>query len=74
MFVGFFPTGFDVVDNSCCSTGILSAFSLGILCNRLSETCPDHSKYLFWDTFHPTEKGYRAIVDQIMKEHLMDLF
>lgn len=66
--------GLDVVDKSCCSTGILSALSLGILCNRLSETCLDDSKYLFWDTFHPTEKGYRAIVDQILQEEINNFF
>ncbi|KAA3476305.1 GDSL esterase/lipase EXL1-like [Gossypium australe] len=52
--------GFEVVDNGCCGTGNIE---VAILCNKLSpSTCTDVSKYIFWDSYHPTEKAYRALV------------
>ncbi|KAG8492146.1 hypothetical protein CXB51_015679 [Gossypium anomalum] len=51
--------GFEVVDNGCCGTGNIE---VAILCNKLSpSTCTDVSKYIFWDSYHPTEKAYRAL-------------
>ncbi|XAR64213.1 Triacylglycerol lipase, partial [Bertholletia excelsa] len=55
--------GFAVVDKGCCGTGKLE---VAILCNKLTKTCPDASSHLFWDIFHPTEKGYRVILDKIL--------
>nr|GMD89327.1 GDSL esterase/lipase EXL3 [Ipomoea batatas] len=59
--------GFEVVDRGCCGTGKIE---VSILCNKFSETCPDHDKYLFWDSYHPTEKGYRILVNQILQKYI----
>ncbi|KAM7481082.1 hypothetical protein LguiB_005665 [Lonicera macranthoides] len=62
--------GFDVVDKGCCGTGTIE---LAIFCNRLSPTCSDDTKYLFWDSFHPTERGYRLITQRIVQENINKL-
>ncbi|KAK3007330.1 hypothetical protein RJ639_016746 [Escallonia herrerae] len=61
--------GLDVVDRGCCGSGIVE---VAILCNHATPTCLDNSKYLFWDSFHPTEKGYRLLVGQIIPKYLED--
>ncbi|KAL5151123.1 GDSL esterase/lipase [Glycine soja] len=50
--------GFDEVDSGCCGSGYIEA---SILCNKLSNVCVDPSKYVFWDSIHPTEKTYHNI-------------
>ncbi|KAM7481039.1 hypothetical protein LguiB_005622 [Lonicera macranthoides] len=62
--------GFDVVDKGCCGTGTVE---LAILCNKLSPTCSNDAKYLFWDSFHPTERGYRLITQRIVRENINKL-
>ncbi|KAG8377953.1 hypothetical protein BUALT_Bualt08G0087400 [Buddleja alternifolia] len=59
--------GFEVNDKGCCGTGNIEAT---ILCNKYSGTCPDDSKYIFWDSYHPTEKAYKVIVDQIIQKYI----
>ncbi|XP_042509631.1 GDSL esterase/lipase EXL3-like [Macadamia integrifolia] len=60
--------GFDEVREGCCGTGKLE---VSILCNDLVPvTCPDDSKYLFWDSYHPTESGYRVLTTIIIKQYL----
>ncbi|XP_057840480.2 GDSL esterase/lipase At2g42990 [Cryptomeria japonica] len=50
---------FEVVAKGCCGTGNIE---VGFLCNELSHTtCADASKYLFFDSVHPTEKAYQVI-------------
>ncbi|CAN8303546.1 unnamed protein product [Cochlearia groenlandica] len=44
--------GFDVVDKGCCGVGRNNG---QITCLPLQQPCPDRTKYLFWDAFHPTE-------------------
>ncbi|KAK9050614.1 hypothetical protein SSX86_030416 [Deinandra increscens subsp. villosa] len=62
--------GFDVVDKGCCGTG---AIEVVYLCNKLTPTCLDRSKYFFWDAFHLSEKGNSILVDQIIQD-LVNLF
>ncbi|TKY71786.1 GDSL esterase/lipase [Spatholobus suberectus] len=50
--------GFDEVDSGCCGSGYIEA---SILCNKISNVCHDPSKYVFWDSIHPTEKAYHNI-------------
>ncbi|KAL4578993.1 hypothetical protein LXL04_015128 [Taraxacum kok-saghyz] len=50
--------GLEVVDRGCCGTGNIE---VSILCNHLLPTCPDDSKYFFWDSYHPTNKGYSIL-------------
>ncbi|KAM7462534.1 hypothetical protein LguiA_030655 [Lonicera macranthoides] len=59
--------GFEVVDRGCCGTGKIE---ITMLCNKITPTCPDSSKFLFWDSFHPTEKGYHILVIQILEKYI----
>lgn len=46
--------GFEVGEKACCATG---RFEMSYLCNKFSPfTCNDANKYVFWDSFHPSEK------------------
>ncbi|KAK4440007.1 GDSL esterase/lipase [Sesamum alatum] len=63
--------GFDEVKCGCCGSGTIE---LSLLCNSLSTVCSDDSKYVFWDSVHPTEAAYYnvfqglcPIIDQFMK-------
>ncbi|KAK6149971.1 hypothetical protein DH2020_017496 [Rehmannia glutinosa] len=64
--------GFEEVNCGCCGSGIIEA---SILCNPYSLVCSDDSKYVFWDSVHPTEAAYykvfkdlRSIVDKFSKD------
>ncbi|CAN1757797.1 GDSL esterase/lipase At3g14820 [Linum perenne] len=59
--------GFEVVAKGCCGTGNIE---VSILCTALSDhlTCKDASKYLFWDSYHPSEKGYYFLTKMVMEE------
>ena len=56
--------GFTQTQRGCCGTGLLE---VGPLCNSVELTCPDASEYLFWDSIHPTEAGYKVIADNSQK-------
>ncbi|XP_051151805.1 GDSL esterase/lipase At2g04570-like [Andrographis paniculata] len=60
--------GFDVASVACCATGV---FEMGYLCDQMNPfTCSDASKYVFWDSFHPTQKTSSIVVDYMMKHSL----
>ncbi|CAH2058639.1 unnamed protein product [Thlaspi arvense] len=50
--------GLEETLKGCCGTGLLEA---GPLCESLSRTCDDVSKYLFFDSVHPSQKAYSVI-------------
>ncbi|KVH89513.1 Lipase, GDSL [Cynara cardunculus var. scolymus] len=54
--------GFEQVHKGCCGTGLIEA-DFG--CNPSSPLCDDVLKYVFWDAFHPTEKGYHIIFNSV---------
>ncbi|KAJ9186424.1 hypothetical protein P3X46_001997 [Hevea brasiliensis] len=61
-------SGFEETTSGCCGTGEIEVTAL--FCNQLNPfTCPDTSKYLFWDSAHPTERAYRILVSQILQEY-----
>ncbi|KAJ8430699.1 hypothetical protein Cgig2_012397 [Carnegiea gigantea] len=60
--------GFEEVTKGCCGTGLIEVTSL--LCNKLDPVCPDASKYVFWDSYHPTEKGYQALVSMLLRRYM----
>uniref|UniRef100_A0A3Q7GSC3 Major facilitator superfamily (MFS) profile domain-containing protein n=1 Tax=Solanum lycopersicum TaxID=4081 RepID=A0A3Q7GSC3_SOLLC len=62
--------GFEEVDKGCCGTGTIE---VSTLCNKYSAICEDDTKYLFWDSFHPTEKGYKVLIDHIFKTQMKNL-
>ncbi|XP_047313029.1 GDSL esterase/lipase At5g45960-like [Impatiens glandulifera] len=63
---------FTDVNLGCCGTGLLET---SLLCNQGSYVCPDASKFMFWDSIHPTEKAYylmfkavQPAVDYLLKD------
>ncbi|XP_057737574.1 GDSL esterase/lipase At5g45960 [Arachis stenosperma] len=50
--------GFDEVGSGCCGSGYIEA---SVLCNKFSGVCLDPSKYVFWDSIHPTDKAYHNL-------------
>ncbi|CAI9263996.1 unnamed protein product [Lactuca saligna] len=63
--------GLEVVDKGCCGSGKIE---VSVLCNHLLPTCSDDSKYLFWDSYHPTDKGYSILVNQLLEKYINDFF
>lgn len=58
--------GFKIGDRGCCGTGKIE---VTFLC-KIGEVCPNVEDYVFWDSFHPTEKAYRLIVEEIVEQYL----
>nr|XP_048326021.1 GDSL esterase/lipase At5g45960 isoform X4 [Ziziphus jujuba var. spinosa] len=52
----------------CCGTGYLEA---SFMCNPKSFACPDASKYVFWDSIHPTQTAYYIVFKAV--RHVLDL-
>ncbi|CAB4318210.1 unnamed protein product [Prunus armeniaca] len=64
--------GLEVVNKGCCGTGNIE---VSILCTRHSPgTCKDPSKYLFWDSYHPTEKAYKVLVPLVFDKQVHKFF
>ncbi|XP_020574433.1 GDSL esterase/lipase EXL3-like [Phalaenopsis equestris] len=63
--------GFDVSNKGCCGTGDIE---VSVLCNPKLPTCPDDTKYVFWDSYHPTERAYKIIVDNLLQKYLKYLY
>ncbi|CAL2254815.1 unnamed protein product [Prunus armeniaca] len=60
--------GFEDAATACCGTGL---FEMSYMCNKITPfTCPDANKYVFWDSFHPTEKTNAIIADHVFKNFL----
>ena len=67
--VSMLVVGFDVTNRGCCGTGV---FEVTLTCNRYTaEPCGDPSKFLFWDTYHLTERGYNLLLAQIINRYGM---
>ncbi|XP_020252782.1 GDSL esterase/lipase At2g40250-like [Asparagus officinalis] len=60
--------GFTHTSIGCCGSGMIE---MGPACNGGS--CADTSKYLFWDSVHPSQATYRALSDQLMQSLLSQL-
>ncbi|CAN6842830.1 unnamed protein product [Brassica oleracea] len=52
--------GFKETKRGCCGTGFLET---SFMCNVLSQTCDNHSEFLFFDSIHPSEATYNYIGD-----------
>ena len=63
--------GLHVVEKGCCGTGDLE---VAILCNPASPICENASDYVFWDSYHPTEAAYRALISPILQRYLSSFF
>ncbi|KAK7855914.1 gdsl esterase/lipase exl3 [Quercus suber] len=64
----FLVGGFEIANKGCCGTGTVE---VAILCNQLDHhTCTDDSKYVFFDSYHPTENAYKIIVNQLITKYI----
>ncbi|RWR76464.1 GDSL esterase/lipase [Cinnamomum micranthum f. kanehirae] len=62
--------GFENVAVGCCASGM---FEMGYMCDRYNPfTCTDASKYVFWDSFHPTERTNQIVAEHVMKTTLAE--
>ncbi|XP_017244672.1 GDSL esterase/lipase At2g04570 [Daucus carota subsp. sativus] len=60
--------GFEVAGIACCSSGL---FEMSYMCDRLNPfTCTDADKYVFWDSFHPSQKTNKIVSDYVIKNAL----
>ena len=66
-FAHKFVEGFVQTLQGCCGTGLLE---MGPVCNVLDPTCPDPSKYLFWDAVHLTQAAYRFLAESGLRNVL----
>ncbi|CDY41727.1 BnaA09g15550D [Brassica napus] len=64
--------GFEVADRGCCGRGSLA---ISYMCNSLNPfTCSNSSAYIFWDSYHPTERAYQVIVDNLLDKYLSKIY
>lgn len=64
--------GFVYTDKGCCGTG---SIEVSLLCNRFEPyTCTDVSDYVFFDSYHPTEKAYRTLIAPLVNKYVNDFF
>uniref|UniRef100_M4EGE4 Uncharacterized protein n=2 Tax=Brassica campestris TaxID=3711 RepID=M4EGE4_BRACM len=64
--------GFEVADRGCCGKGTVA---ISYLCNSLNPfTCSNSSAYVFWDSYHPTERAYQVIVDKLLDKYLSKIY
>ncbi|XP_047334799.1 GDSL esterase/lipase At2g04570-like [Impatiens glandulifera] len=60
--------GFNVAGTGCCATGM---FEMGYMCDEYNPfTCKEADKYVFWDSFHPTDKANRIIAQRMLNTSL----
>ncbi|GLT44539.1 hypothetical protein SLA2020_184270 [Shorea laevis] len=64
--------GFEHANKGCCGTGEIEVTKL---CTHLNDgqTCTDASKFVFWDSYHPTEKAYKILTPMILNQHIKEL-
>ncbi|XP_057957115.1 GDSL esterase/lipase At4g16230-like [Malania oleifera] len=56
--------GFENADSACCR--LVGRHGGLFPCNPISKLCPDRSKYLFWDLFHPSDAANLIITKRLM--------
>ncbi|GAV85872.1 Lipase_GDSL domain-containing protein [Cephalotus follicularis] len=60
--------GFENAAMACCGTGM---FEMGYMCDKINPfTCSDANRYVFWDSFHPTEKTNWIVADHVVNQSL----
>jgi phospholipase/lecithinase/hemolysin len=59
--------GFKNGKDACCGFIGLAA---GPLCNIASRLCNDPAKYVFWDSYHPSERAYKLMIDEFMARYM----
>lgn len=62
--------GFEKVAVACCATGM---FEMGYMCDKYNPfTCTDANKYVFWDSFHPSEKTNNIVAHHVVTTSLAE--
>src|ERR1044072_6589628 len=56
--------GFVTSKIACCGQGPFNGLGL---CTPASNLCPNREVYAFWDSFHPSERADKIIVQQILR-------
>ncbi|XP_020108711.1 GDSL esterase/lipase At4g16230-like isoform X1 [Ananas comosus] len=64
--------GFDAADSACCFVG--GRFGGLIPCGPPSKVCPDRSKYVFWDPYHPSDATNILIARRLLDGDLADIY
>jgi phospholipase/lecithinase/hemolysin len=63
--------GFNETTRGCCSTGTVE---VAVLCDaRFAPVCDDVSEHVFFDSYHPTQRAYKVIVDYIFDHYIQFL-
>jgi phospholipase/lecithinase/hemolysin len=65
----FLYIGFNEAAEGCCGSTVLNA----AIFIENHPACPNVQDYIFWDSFHPTEKAYNIVVDKLFQQNLQDL-
>ncbi|XP_010921444.1 GDSL esterase/lipase At4g16230 isoform X1 [Elaeis guineensis] len=64
--------GFDVADSACCF--VAGQFGGLVPCGPTSKVCPDRSKYVFWDPYHPSDATNMVIAQRLLDGDLNDVY
>ncbi|XP_047045964.1 GDSL esterase/lipase EXL1-like [Lolium rigidum] len=60
---------FKEVAEGCCGSTVLNA----AIFIKNHHACPNVNDFIFWDSFHPTEKAYSIVVDKLFQQNMHDL-
>ena len=62
----FTCAGFEVSKLGCCGSGTVEVAEL---CNVLSTTCRNASEYVFWDSYHPTQRANELLIEMLIQKY-----
>ncbi|XP_006656957.1 GDSL esterase/lipase EXL1-like [Oryza brachyantha] len=57
--------GFKDTSDGCCGNTVLNA----AIFIKYHSACPNVYDYIFWDSFHPSEKAYNIVVDKLIHQN-----
>ncbi|XP_037449299.1 GDSL esterase/lipase EXL1-like [Triticum dicoccoides] len=61
--------GFKEVNEGCCGSTMLNV----AIFIKNHPACPNAYDFIFWDSFHPTEKAYNIVVDKLFQQKMQYL-
>lgn len=67
----FVVIGFDHADSACCH--LAGRYGGLVPCVPPSKVCPDRSKYVFWDPYHPSDKTNSIIAKRLVDGDIEDI-
>ncbi|XP_057847610.2 GDSL esterase/lipase At2g42990 [Cryptomeria japonica] len=64
--------GFETSSRGCCGTGLIETGTT--TCNSATPvTCSDSDKFYFWDSVHPTQRGYQITGHEAFQKYISKL-